>query len=98
MAAGGILKRKDDGSVEVWVDGWHVRFPADDSKPSVSKSAAPDPPPSDEGTGVTVHSMGAVAYVSHGSWIVELRKSDFTVTSAEPKEDDEDRRYYMRLP
>jgi hypothetical protein len=97
MVAGGAFKRKDDGSVEVWLDGWHVRFPADGSKPSASKSAAPDPLPTSEETGVTVRSFGDAIYISHGAWIVGLRESDFTVTPSEPEEDDGDRRYYYEM-
>jgi len=84
-----------DGSVEIWLNGWHVRFPADGGEPSVSEGAPPDPLPTSEEAEVTVSSFDSATFVSRGSWIVGLRDSDFTVTPVEPEEDDEDGVYYI---
>jgi hypothetical protein len=89
-----VSRRKGDGSVEVWLNGWHVRFPADGGEPSASEGAAPDPPPPGEEAEVTVSSFDSATFISHGVWVVELWESGFTVTPVEPEEDDEDGVYY----
>jgi len=90
-----VSQRKGDGSVEVWLNGWHVRFPANGGEPSVAKGTAPDPPPPGEEAEVSVSSFDSATFVGHGDWIVELGERDFTVTPVEPEDGDDNRRYYV---
>lgn len=88
-----ISQRLPDGGIEVWLDGWYVRFPPDDGRPTVERAPRP----------TSLHhpslEMAAMPFASgyavrHGSWIVAVTESDYTVIPADPDDSDTSRRYY----
>jgi hypothetical protein len=90
-----ISRQAHDGTVEVWVDGWHVTFP-----PGEKPTAHQHPPP--EGTvpgdeGPAPQAFGGGHAVKHDGWIVVLTASKHTIVPVEPDETDDGvvyRQYY----
>jgi hypothetical protein len=95
MAAETISRRLPDGAVEVWLDGWHIRFPVD-TRPTVEQAAPPTPLP-DPTAEVEATTFGSGRAVRVGSWIVAVTRSDFKVIPTIPEDNDVSRRHrYFR--
>jgi hypothetical protein len=83
-----------DGTIEVWIDGWHLSFPADGGKPSAARGTAPADA-TETIAGVTIDRGSSKPGVRVGDWIVWLDDSEPTPVRVKPRADSH-RRYYKR--
>jgi hypothetical protein len=93
MAEKVVSQRKKNGTVEVWARGWIVRFPSGDKEPEV-EGGEPPAGLSENSVDLKVTLSESATFVRHGSWVVELRKAQYTVTSSAPTEEDDGHVYY----
>lgn len=91
-----ISQRHPDGAIDVWLDGWHIRFPPADARPTVERAMSGSS--GSDSAGLTAVPFASGRAVRHGSWIVAVTASDFTVIPTEPEQNDDDHRYhYYRM-
>lgn len=99
MSAEKVTSRRDpDGNVEVWLDGWHVVFPASGEQPTAKRADPPASPPEKAVDAVTVSPFGEGRAVRCGSWIVSVTDRGFKVIPTAPKNgdsDDDSHHYYL---
>lgn len=100
-----FLKRPG-GSLDVWIDGWHLEFDGD-SRPTWERGDPPDDA-ADEAPGVRVDESGSPKQVRVGGWVVAL-DAEPTATKGEPtakgepratrvKPDPDHHRMYKKAP
>lgn len=91
-----IVSLLRDGATEVWLHGWHIRFPPENGKPTVKRGSSPSAR-SSPGAEVAVTSFDSTSIVRHGSWIVEVTESNFTVIPTKPEDSGDPHRRYYRI-
>lgn len=83
----------EDGTVEIWIDGWHLSFPTDGDRPTAERGAAPADA-TDTVAEVTVDRSGSKPAVRVGDWIVWLDEPEPTAVRVKP--DDGGGKVYWR--
>ena len=89
--------RHHDGSVQAWLDGWHVRFPADEDEQPTAERGDPPTTASRGVDGVTTGPFGGDAAVRYRRWVVVLHDQGWSVRDLSPKRRSDTRLYLRRL-
>lgn len=79
-----VSRRNADGSLDVWVQGWRVRFPRD-AEPEVEKSAPPAGLGEKADAGEVVGDVAGSPGVGFGDWIVVLRDGGPLIVPGRPE-------------
>lgn len=77
-------RKNDDGSIDIWVDGWRGHFPRGGKEPKAEREPEPDPPPGSL-SGVSVEAVGPATGVRYGGWILLLGEKGYDVVRVKPK-------------
>lgn len=85
MAGKAVSRANEDGSLDVWVEGWHVHFPAGGAQPTAERGGPPDPAPR-AASGVKVVSSGSEIHMARGAWVVMLGSGPAVVLPLEPED------------
>jgi hypothetical protein len=88
-------KRGSDGTVEVWLCGWHIVFPASDGRPAVARAGSPSIAPENLVEEIHATPFDSGQAVRWGSWIVAVTKQNFKVIPTDPEQRDPEHRYYL---
>lgn len=83
--SGSVSVENPDGSVEVWVDGWRIHFPAADGKPAKPIREAPPEGTGGSVAGVKIFRDEAGVTVRHGQWLAIFGDGPPVIHSARPK-------------
>jgi hypothetical protein len=79
-----ISRRNEDGSIDVWAKGWHVKFPKDEGP--ITKKAPPPAGVSGElASGISVEPVGERIGVAVGDWMALVGEDEVTMNATRPK-------------
>jgi len=88
-------QRGADGTVEVWLRGWHIVFPPSDGRPAVERADSPPSSPENPVEDMQATPFESGQAVRWGSWIVAVAEENCKVIPTDPEQGDSERRYYL---